>query len=49
MISKVYGRHVTPTLQDQNNQLLENFSVEDSRIIHKKINDIVVKRGTIEK
>lgn len=42
MISKVYGRHITPTLQSQADQLLQGFSVKNSRSIHKKSEDIAV-------
>ena len=40
MISRVYGRHVTPTLINKATALLQGFSVENSRNIHKKSEEI---------
>ncbi|GBG97313.1 tyrosine-type recombinase/integrase [Lactococcus termiticola] len=36
MISRVYGRHITPKILDRSTSLLQDFSVENSRNIHKK-------------
>lgn len=40
MISRVYGRHVTPVLQERADQLLQGFSVQNSRNIHEKAEEI---------
>ncbi len=40
MISRVYGRHVTPILLEKADHVLKDFSVRNSQKIHKKIRNI---------
>ena len=48
MISRVYGRHLSPHLSQQANQKMKGFSVGNSRNIHKKTEETQGLRRTTE-